>query len=212
MDEDSRKPPKEAEEIEIAPAGFLNKINFYLKVSDAGEILRRYFVMNAFDGTLTMLGIVLGSFLAGARSEKIILGAGISASFAIGISGFVGGFLTERAEREKEVKELEKAMLINLEGTLIEEATKATIIIAALASGVSPVLAALTASIPFMLSMIGIISFITAVYTSLLVIASMLFSLGAMLGRISGESQIRYGLIMLTTGLLVGLLSVMLVH
>jgi len=103
-------------------------------------------------------------------------------------------------------------MLINLEGTLIEEATRATIIIAALASGVSPVLAALIASIPFMLSMIGIISFIAAVYASLLIIASMLFSLGAMLGRISGESQIRYGLIMLTTGLLVGLLSVILVH
>lgn len=37
----------------------------YHKISDAGSITRRYFVMNAFDGALTMLGVIIGAYAAG---------------------------------------------------------------------------------------------------------------------------------------------------
>jgi hypothetical protein len=34
----------------------------YYKVSETGDITHRYFVMNAFDGVLTMLGVVIGAY------------------------------------------------------------------------------------------------------------------------------------------------------
>ena len=35
------------------------------RISNLGPIARRYFAMNAFDGTLTILGIILASHFAG---------------------------------------------------------------------------------------------------------------------------------------------------
>ena len=102
---------------------FIERVKFYIRVMKGEEILRRYFVMNAFDGALTMLGIVLGAVVAGATNEKIIIGAGVSASFAMGISGFVGAFMTERAERERLIKELERALLTDLDDTMLGRAS-----------------------------------------------------------------------------------------
>jgi len=39
----------------------LGKVRVYLHVTKARGIARRYFVMNGFDGAMTVFGIVLGS-------------------------------------------------------------------------------------------------------------------------------------------------------
>jgi len=59
----------------------------YSKISGVSSITRRYFVMNAFDGALTMLGVVIGAYIAG--------------SIAMGASGMSGAYMAEKAEREK---------------------------------------------------------------------------------------------------------------
>jgi len=56
----------------------------YHKISEAGDITRRYFVMNAFDGALTMLGVVIGAYVAGILEPIIIITAGIAGSIAMG--------------------------------------------------------------------------------------------------------------------------------
>ena len=82
----------------------LKRIKYYDKITGMSKISRRYFIMNSFDGILTMLGVLLGSYFVGAEDVNLIIGAGIGASIAVGISGLWGAFLTESAERKKEIR------------------------------------------------------------------------------------------------------------
>ena len=41
------------------------KFKRYSEITQVDEIARRYFVMNAFDGCLTILGIIVGAYVAG---------------------------------------------------------------------------------------------------------------------------------------------------
>jgi len=47
---------------EMAIKKTLNRWKRYHRVSGVSSITRRYFVMNAFDGALTMLGVVIGAY------------------------------------------------------------------------------------------------------------------------------------------------------
>ena len=87
---------------------FLEKFRVYLHVTKASGIARRYFVMNGFDGAMTVFGIVLGSWIAGVSKPNIIILAGLGACLAMGISGFSGAYMAEKAERERHLKEMEE--------------------------------------------------------------------------------------------------------
>lgn len=181
----------------------VDKIRDLLEVSGAGEILRRYFVMNAFDGALTMLGFVIGAYMSGLRNPYVIISAGLGASFAMGVSGFVGALITEKAERERKVKELEKAMFAELEGSIIQKASNAAVILAAVTDSMAPALAAVSAASPFVLSMYGILAFETAALSSIALTLAEVFALGVYLGSVSGRNSLLYGLYMLAAGIIV---------
>lgn len=184
--------------------GRIGQFRNYVKITEADEIARRYFVMNAFDGSLTMLGIILGTYLARVHESKIIIGAGIGAGLAMGMSGFFGTYMTERAERTRKLKKLERAMVTNLDETVWDNASSFVSIWAALVDGLSPALAAIVAVVPFALSSYGFIEFDTALLSSLVLIASTLFLLGAYLGKISEENIPINGIRMLLVGALTG--------
>jgi len=185
---------------------FFENINDYIELTGAREIIRRYFVMNAFDGALTMLGFVVGIYITGYIDPKIVLSAGMSASFAMGVSGFVGALITEKAERERKVKELERAMFADLEGSIIEKAALMAVVLAALTDSLAPALAALVCASPFLLSEFGVLSPVAATFLSIIVTLVLVFLLGAYLGRISGESPLVYGIYMLSAGLTISLI------
>lgn len=63
---------------------------------------------------LTMLGVVIGAYVAKILLPIIIIIAALSGSIAMGISGMSGAYMTEKAERTKELKELERAMVTDL--------------------------------------------------------------------------------------------------
>ena len=48
---------------------FLEKIRRYIRISGVAPISRRYFIMNAFDGATTVLGIVIGAYAAEITNE-----------------------------------------------------------------------------------------------------------------------------------------------
>ncbi|TFG20025.1 MAG: hypothetical protein EU530_04595 [Promethearchaeota archaeon] len=51
----------------------LSRWRSYLRITEMGEIIRRYFVMNAFDGVLTSLGLIISNFaflLGGGNSTR----------------------------------------------------------------------------------------------------------------------------------------------
>lgn len=174
----------------------------YHKISNVGSITRRYFVMNAFDGALTMLGVVIGAAIANIKEPAIIISAGVAGSIAMGASGISGAYLTEKAERTKKLKKLEKAMLTDMKEGLHGKSYKFAAAFAALVDGISPAFAAMVVISPFFFVNPGIISPVTAFYSSIAITLIVLTSLGIYLAKISDESMIRYGIQMLIVGIL----------
>ena len=187
----------------------IEKWKQYSEISDAGSITRRYFVMNAFDGALTMLGVVIGAAVSGyLENSTVIISAGIAGSVAMGASGMSGAYMTEKAERTKKLKDLEKAMLIDMKDGLHGKSHRFAAIFAAIVDGVSPAVAAMVVISPFFLANYGIITAVTAFYTTIAITLIVLSLLGVYLAKISDESMIKYGLQMLLVGILTAFLCV----
>lgn len=184
---------------------YLDRFQHYLRVSNVLEIARRLFVMNAFDGTLTILGVIIGAHLSGLDDPRAIITAGIGGSLAMGISGVSGAFMAERAERRRDLRKLESAMLRNMEDTQFARASKVATLVVAVVDGISPAICAGILIVPFIL--VPAIDIDTAFYTSLSLSLIILFVLGIFLARISDERPIITGIQMI----LVGVITIVLV-
>jgi predicted membrane protein (TIGR00267 family) len=181
----------------------------YYQISEVGDISRRYFVMNAFDGALTMLGVIIGAYMAGILNPMPIISAGVAGSIAMGTSGISGAYMTEKAERAKKLKELEKAMLTDLTNGLHYKSHRFATIFAAIVDGFSPALAAMLVVSPFILVNFGLFSTMIAFYSSIFLTLLSLLLLGLYLAKISDESMIKYGLQMLLVGFVTAVLCFM---
>lgn len=184
----------------------LQQLREYDDIAEISEIARRYFAMNAFDGVLTIIGVLMGNYTAGVGSPAIVISTGLSTCMAMGISGLWGAYLTESAERKRSLDILENHTLSDLSGTKIGRASRAAVIIVALVDGLAPFAAALLVLSPFFFStLLGEIT--TSYYVSLGVALATLFALGAFLGRVSKDSLILSGLKMIGAGLVAILLG-----
>ena len=181
---------------------YLEKFRFYLRLTGVSAISRRYFVMNAFDGALTALGVIIGAWTSGPVQPKTIIGAGLGVSLAMGISGFSGTYFAERAERLKKLEELEKSLLMDLDNSVHVKAQRTAMIWAALVDALSPSLAAVIAILPFIFAHYGLISINDAVIISFLLILLVLFMIGVYLGKISRERVIISGIRIMIVGII----------
>lgn len=181
------------------------KIRLYLRVTKASGIARRYFVMNGFDGAMTAFGIVLGSWIARVTRSEIIILAGLGACLAMGLSGFFGAYMAERAERERHLKELEEATP-NHVNPIQYEASRFVELYVALIDGLSPVLTAVISITPFILVSVGWMPIWNAYPVSLTLSLATLFLLGIYLGKVARENGWLYGAMMLTVGGLTALI------
>ena len=170
------------------PGEFQKKINNYERITGMSKLARRYFVMNTFDGTLTIFGVLLGSFLAGIMNPGTIVTLGLGAGAAIFISGVWGTYLSESAERTKARRDLEQKMLKSLERTSISEADKFATYYVSLINGLSPLFAILVILIPFFSSSAGFLDMGLAYYFSFLIWLLIFVFLGVFLGRLSKEN------------------------
>ena len=184
----------------------LKKIKKYRDISSVDEIVRRYFVMNGFDGILTVLGIVIGSYIANVRDPSIIIITTISTCVAIGISGFSGTFMGEKAERKRYIKILERKMLTKFNNNIINESARFASFYSAIIAGASPIIFAIIILIPMFLTSFGLIPYIIAFYGLIGISILTLFILGIFLGRVSKENIIMWGIKMSLIGLFATLL------
>jgi len=166
-----------------------------------GPIARRYFVKDGFDGSMTMLGIIVGAWVVHVTQPEIIVTAGLGACLAMGISGLSGAYMTERAERKRDLKNLENAMMTKLNDSVITDATSFVSFYAAIVDGGAPILTALVSLSPFFLTLHGLIAVENAYMTSLVVTLVTLFMLGIYLGKIAKENALLYGIQTLVAGL-----------
>jgi len=183
-------------------------ISGIFRYSRAEEYSRRYAVMNAFDGVITVLGIIFGSVLLGQAAVKQILAAGIGASIAMGISGASGTYMTEKAEQERKIKEIEEAMLVKLDGTVIVKARERAAIISAIVDSLSAMLAGLVVLTPYFAAALGLLTSEIAFHLSTIISFALLFGLGIFLGKIAKKDIIRSGIKSLVVGLVTLLLII----
>lgn len=178
----------------------LNSVQEYNRIAGVAEIARRYFAMNAFDGVLTTIGVLMGNYLAGVRDVAIPIRTGIATSIAMGVSGLWGAYLTEAAERQRELAELERVLLVDQDDTKIGRASRLATITVAIVDGLAPFLAALLVLVPlFFAALVGdvVVVYALSMATALL----SLFGLGMFLGHISKRSLIGYGFRTLIAGI-----------
>ncbi len=166
-------------------------------------IARRYFIKNGFDGSMTVLGIIVGSWSVGVTEPEIIVTAGLGACLAMGVSGLFGAYMTEKAERKRHLKTLEAAMLTDLSDSILSDASDFVSVYAAFVDGASPMLTAVIALIPFILTLTGTFVIWDAYIVSLILTLATLFSLGLYLGRIAKENILLYGAKTVAAGLLI---------
>lgn len=171
----------------------LRRFREQVKQARAGEITSRYFVINAFDGAMTALGVIVGAYLGGRNALTVIL-ATLGATVAMGISGLSAAYLAEEAMRSRHLKELEKAVFRDLRESQLERASRTAVLWVALVNGVSPAAAAAISIAPLLLALVGIISLTWAVLASVSITFVTLFTVGLYLGKLSDSSIISYGM------------------
>jgi predicted membrane protein (TIGR00267 family) len=206
------------------------KFRTYAKITNLWAIARRYFVNNFYDGMLTVLGVLLGFFVLVLKGTQtsidsyFILLAGVGSSISMFMSGITGSYLSERAEQRKlkeelnkamglsnlegedrkdhkEVKEIEKAMIMKIKHslnikssqklkkrkikTLQENAERFASIVVSIINGGSPFLGGIIPLVPFLfVSSATILTFVTSFFIILICI----ILLGVFLGILSKES------------------------
>lgn len=171
----------------------LDDVREYERIAGFSKIARRALANNAFDGVLTMIGVIMGNYLGGVRSAGTVIRIGIATSISIGISGLWGAYLAESAERGRELAELERMSLTDLGETKIGRASRVAVIVVSLVDGLSPFVSSMIVLIPlFVAPLIG--NILLSYALSLIVGLISLFGLGVFLGHISGRGLVGYGL------------------
>jgi predicted membrane protein (TIGR00267 family) len=171
----------------------LDDVREYERIAGFSKIARRALANNAFDGVLTMIGVLMGNYLGGVRSAGTVIRIGIATSISIGISGLWGAYLAESAERGRELAELERMSLTDLGETKIGRASRVAVVVVSLVDGLSPFVSSMIVLTPlFVAPLIG--NILLSYALSLIVGLISLFGLGVFLGHISGRSLVGYGL------------------
>ncbi|TFH08736.1 MAG: hypothetical protein E4H14_05850 [Candidatus Thorarchaeota archaeon] len=191
--------------------GFVARITRALELTHGVEIARRYLAMNAFDGALTMLGLILGGLftidpLNYTPGFNAILLAAAGTSIAMAISGFSGSYLAESAERDREVDDLGRAMLTDMSDSMYAKASRTTSIVVAIVDGASPAIAGFLVILPLFFVPLGILDYHIAFYIGIIICMLLLFVLGLFLGAVSKKNMWSYGAKTLFAGILTALL------
>jgi predicted membrane protein (TIGR00267 family) len=188
--------------------GSLERIDGYLEITRSKGIIRRYLAMNAFDGAMTSLGVIIGSYIAAVEDPKDILGIIVLGAVAMAVSGFTGAYMVESAERKRRLNEIEESS--PSEVLAYRRAARFVSAFAAVVDGSAPFLASLPCLFPFALAYLGVIEIHFAFYAAIGGALATLFAVGAFLGRISESSIIYSGLKMVVAGSLVALIALVL--
>ena len=182
------------------PAMRIREFGEYRKLARVDEIGRRCLANNGFDGILTIIGVLMGSYVAGIREPRIVLSTGLATCMAMGISGFWGAYMAESAERKHALRELELAMLTDLGDTKQARASRFAVVVISLIDGLSPLVAGMAGLIPFLFA--HLFTDIRYVFLAALGLSLVgLFGLGVFLARVAREKVIPAGMRMIVAGL-----------
>ncbi|KUJ93066.1 MAG: hypothetical protein XD40_1749 [Archaeoglobus fulgidus] len=167
--------------------------------------MERQFVRGFIDGALSVLGVVLG---ASGGQLDVIISAGIGGGVANGISNVFGALTAERVEEEKEFRELEKSMLVELRDTRLYKEVRKRVIVRGIIDGLSTILGSVVPVLPFVIAYFVGFSVHSAIIWSASLTALSLALIGIIYGRISREHLLISSAKMVVMGLIVALFSI----
>lgn len=172
----------------------LQQSRFLLRITGTHNIMRRYFVVNGFDGALTMLGLILGFLVSGSTSVSVIINVCLGAAIALGVSGVSSAYVSEAAERKRELGKLEDAMMTDLGDSAHGEAARGVPLLVALVNGFAPLAISLVILVPLLVANAGFELPVSPLYAAIAIALLLLFLLGVFLGSIAGVSWLRSGI------------------
>ena len=186
----------------------LNQAKLLIRISRTNDIVRRYFVVNGFDGALTMLGMIIGFLISATDDLTVIINACLGAAIALGMSGLSSAYVSEVAERKRALGKLEQAMITDLRKTAHGDAARWVPLWIAAVNGAAPLLISLVILLPLWLTNTGVVLPLSPLYAAIVIALLMTFLLGVLLGRIAGISWLRSGI----QTLLVALITAALIY
>lgn len=174
-----------------------DKLSLLFKISNANGIARRYFIVNGFDGALTMLGLIMGFYVSEQVNLSVVVNACLGAAIALGMSGLTSAYISEAAEKKKELRELEDAMVKDLADSAYGQATRLLPFIIALINGLAPLIISLIIILPLWATSLALLALLvpfSPLEIALLLALVSIFVLGVFLGRISNTFWLWAGL------------------
>ncbi len=183
-------------------------LRLLLRISRSNLIARRYFVVNGFDGALTIVGLLMGFIISAQVEISIVITACLATAIALAVSGISSAYISEAAERQQELKELEQAMVTDLQDSAHGQAARLIPWLVAFVNGLAPLIIALIILTPLFLTHWNpeLISY--PLQSAILTGGAVIFLLGVFLGKISGTVWLWSGF----RALLVALLTCILIY
>ena len=185
----------------------LTDLALLLRITGSHGLMRRYFVVNGFDGALTMLGLSMGFYVSNEASIGVMLTACLGAAVALFMSGVTSAFLSEWEERKRSLAELETAMVADLSESVHAEAARAVPFVIALVNGLAPLSISVVIITPLILARAGIDLPLSGLEATIALAFIVIFLLGVFLGHVGGGfwlwSGLRTVLIAVATALIV---------
>jgi predicted membrane protein (TIGR00267 family) len=159
----------------------VKKVRAVLDEPETGPTMRRFFVNTMFDSTFVILGILIASAFSSEPNLRTVIVTIVTSSVALGISTGISVFEAETMEQSIKMREMERAMLTSLEDTHLHSISKMTIILVAVVNFCAPILSGTITLTPFLL--VGERDIQLAAYVSLGLAITILFVVGAAMGR-----------------------------
>tara|TARA_R110002167_G_scaffold83817_6_gene228146 strand:+ start:95 stop:676 length:582 start_codon:yes stop_codon:yes gene_type:complete len=170
------------------------KLAFIISVSRSQGVMRRYFVVNSFDGALTLLGLNTGFYLSAEVDLSVVIHACVGTAVALCMSGFSSAYLSETAERQHELAELQRAMVTDLDSSIQSTAARVIPVLIALVNGLSPFFFALLIIAPLWLAQAGLTMIYSPMVMAIGVAFAEIFLLGMFLAQVGTSSLIWSGI------------------
>jgi len=133
-----------------------------------------------------MLGLTMGFRISDAELSVAIT-ACTSTAIALGVSGVSSAYISESAERKKDLRELEQSMIEDMADTAHGAAARLIPPLVAMVNGLAPLLISLLIILPLWLRQAGFFLPWPAIDVALGTAFVLIFLLGTFLGRVSGR-------------------------
>lgn len=172
----------------------IGQIKFLLGITRTHDIVRRYFVVNGFDGALTMLGLIIGFIVSESDDLPVIFNVCLGAAIALGMSGLSSAYISESAERKRALGKLEQAMISDLGDSAHGDASRWVPLLIGLVNGLAPLVISFLILMPIVLSISGVTLPLSPLYAAIIIALFLIFLLGVFLGRIADISWLRSGI------------------